>query len=157
LKPETAAATKKPISAAMDKGGSTQRIDKWLWHARFARTRTLATRLVMSGRVRLDRARVTRASAAVRPGNVLTMVIGGKVHVVRIIALAERRGPAVDARTLYEVVEAPVQRPGTTAQTPTQSMPSGTAESGPKRPRGAGRPTKRDRRALKTLMNRDFS
>lgn len=138
-------------------GPPTQRIDKWLWHARFARTRTLAARLATSGRVRLDRTRITRASATVRPGNVLTMVIGGNVSVVRIVALAERRGPASDARTLYEVIETPVQRPGTTGQTPPRTAPAGEAEAGPKRPRGAGRPTKRDRRALKTLMNRDFS
>ena len=51
----------------MDKSGPAQRIDKWLWHARFARTRTLAARLAVSGQLRLDRARVTRASAMVRP------------------------------------------------------------------------------------------
>lgn len=141
----------------MDSAPQAQRIDKWLWHARFAKTRTLAARLAISGRVRRDRARINRPSAAVRPGNVLTMVIGGNVHVVRILALAERRGPASDARGLYELIEGPVQRPGTTGQTPSRSTPAGDSGSGPKRPRGAGRPTKRDRRALKTLMNRDFS
>ena len=69
-----------------------QRIDKWLWHARFARTRSAAQDLAISGAVRINREKVRSASRLVRPGDVLTLAIGRAVRVVRIDGLAERRG-----------------------------------------------------------------
>ena len=79
-----------------------QRIDKWLWHARFARTRTAAQRLVLGGNVRVNRDKVDAASRQVRPGDVLTLALHRDVRVVRILALAERRGSAPEAALLYE-------------------------------------------------------
>ena len=79
-----------------------QRIDKWLWHARFARTRTAAQQLAVSGHVRVNRRRVSAASRTVRPGDVLTLVIGRTVRVITILAIADRRGSAQVARSLYE-------------------------------------------------------
>jgi len=78
------------------------RLDKWLWQARFFRTRTLAAGQVAEGQVRLNGARVTRPAQAVGPGDVLTFVQGSRVRVVRIAALGARRGPAAEARALYE-------------------------------------------------------
>ena len=141
----------------MDKSGPAQRIDKWLWHARFARTRTLAARLAVSGQLRLDRARVTRASAMVRPGNVLTLALGGHIHILRITALAERRGSAADAQLLYDRIDAPAQRLGTAGQRPPARPAAGEAGAPARRPQGAGRQTKKDRRALKAFINRNFS
>ena len=79
-----------------------QRIDKWLWHARFARTRTAAQRLALAGHVRINREKIKVASRLVHPGDVLTLTLGRGVEVIRISAIAERRGSAEDARRLYE-------------------------------------------------------
>ena len=84
------------------------RIDKWLWHARFYRTRSLAQQAACSGILRLNNARVEKASVAVKPGDVLTVPRGHReVAVVRVQALGVRRGPAPEAAALYEVVDAP--------------------------------------------------
>jgi ribosome-associated heat shock protein Hsp15 len=81
------------------------RLDKWLFHARFHRTRTLAQDAVTAGRVRLNGQRMAKPGHIVRPGDILTMGKGADVLVVRILALAERRGPATQARQLYEVIQ----------------------------------------------------
>jgi ribosome-associated heat shock protein Hsp15 len=91
-------------------GPEAQRIDKWLWHARFARTRSAAQRLALSGHVRVNREKVTAASRLVREGDVLTLALGRGVQVVRITALAERRGSSEDARLLYQVQAAEAGR-----------------------------------------------
>lgn len=84
---------------------SRDRLDKWLFHARFYRTRPLAQAATASGRVRLNGAKVDKPGHALKPGDVLTLGKGGQVIAVRVLALAERRGPAPEARTLYEVLE----------------------------------------------------
>tara|TARA_R110002096_G_scaffold35929_10_gene100788 strand:- start:1233 stop:1556 length:324 start_codon:yes stop_codon:yes gene_type:complete len=78
------------------------RIDKWLFYARFCKTRTVAVQLVTKGRVRVNRQPVRKASYELKPGDVLTIPRGRTVAVVRVIALGERRGPATEARMLYE-------------------------------------------------------
>ena len=80
------------------------RIDKWLWHARFFRSRGLAQQAAMSGLVRLNGNRVSKAGQGVKPGDIVTLPKGKEVLAVRIVAVAERRGPAEKARTLYEIV-----------------------------------------------------
>jgi ribosome-associated heat shock protein Hsp15 len=84
---------------------SETRLDKWLFHARFYRTRPLAQAAAQTGRVRLNGARVEKPGHAVKPGDVLTLGRGGQVMAVRIVALAERRGPAMEAQKLYELLE----------------------------------------------------
>ena len=79
-----------------------QRIDKWLWHARFARTRGAAQRLAISGHVRLNRDKVDSASRLVREGDVLTLALGRGVRVIRIRGIAERRCSFDEAQLLYE-------------------------------------------------------
>ena len=81
------------------------RLDKWLFHARFYRTRPLAQAATASGRVRLNGVKVDKPGHALKPGDVLTLGKGGQVIAVRVLALAERRGPAPEARTLCEVLE----------------------------------------------------
>jgi ribosome-associated heat shock protein Hsp15 len=78
-----------------------QRLDKWLWFARFAKTRTLAAKLVASGFVRLNGQRTDNAAKAVALGDVVTIALARTTLVVRVEALGERRGPAAEARQLY--------------------------------------------------------
>ena len=111
------------------------RLDKWLWYARFFKTRTLATSLCRAGKIRVNRAVVDKPNTALRPGDVLTFAMGRQVRVVRMIAAGTRRGPAVEAQSLYEDL------------TPAPAAPGGGKSVG-QRDLGAGRPTKRERRAL---------
>jgi ribosome-associated heat shock protein Hsp15 len=78
------------------------RIDKWLVYARFCKTRAISTQLVTKGRVRVNRQPVRKASHELKPGDVLTIPQGYNIVVVRVIALGARRGPATEARLLYE-------------------------------------------------------
>lgn len=80
------------------------RIDKWLWHARFYRSRPRAQEAAGSGLIRLNGARVERPSTSVRPGDVLTLPCGREVVAVRIEALSIRRGSAPEAQKLYKIV-----------------------------------------------------
>ena len=79
-----------------------QRLDKWLWFARFAKTRTLAAKLVTEGMVRVNGARAEAPAKLVGPGDVLTVAAPHVTAVVRVVSPGERRGPAPDARLLYE-------------------------------------------------------
>ena len=81
------------------------RIYKWLWHARFCKTRPIAQAMARAGRVRVNGLRIEKASALVKPGDILTLTAGGKIEVLRVLGLGERRGPATEARALYEFVE----------------------------------------------------
>jgi ribosome-associated heat shock protein Hsp15 len=81
------------------------RLDKWLFHARFYRTRPLAQAAASAGKVRLNGVRVDKPGRAIKPGDVLTLGRGAQVMAVRVLGLAERRGPASEARNLYEIIE----------------------------------------------------
>lgn len=83
-----------------------QRLDKWLWCARFMRARPECAALVGQGNVRINRQPTDKAHARLRPGDVLTVPVHGRVRVVRVLALAARRGPATEAAGLYEELEA---------------------------------------------------
>jgi ribosome-associated heat shock protein Hsp15 len=80
---------------------ATLRLDKWLWHARFFKSRSLAAAFCAEGRARINRRRVDRPSVAVRVGDVLTFPLGNAIRVVRVLALGKRRGPPAEARSLY--------------------------------------------------------
>lgn len=80
----------------------SQRIDKWLWQARFFKSRGIAAKLCNSGKIRIDGAKIDKSHYAVRPGHVLTFPQARRIRVVRVIALGTRRGPATEAATLYE-------------------------------------------------------
>lgn len=78
------------------------RIDKWLWQARFCRTRSRASATVANGQLRLNGAKMAKPGHAVGPGDVLTFVQDGHVRVIRILACGNRRGSAAEARALYD-------------------------------------------------------
>ena len=78
------------------------RIDRWLWHARFFKSRSLATELVASGRLRLNRRRITKSHGTLHPGDILVFPQDRRVRIVRVIAISTRRGPAGEAAELYE-------------------------------------------------------
>ena len=80
------------------------RLDKWLWQARFFKTRALAAQLIAKRRLRINQTIITKAHYRVRPGDVLTFPYGETVRVVRVLALGTRRGPASEAQALYEEV-----------------------------------------------------
>jgi ribosome-associated heat shock protein Hsp15 len=120
-----------------------QRIDKWLWHARVVRTRSAAAELAASGNVRLNGQRIDAASRAVRAGDVVTVALDRIVRILKVEGFADRRGSADAARVLYEDLSpAPV---------PAGPEPVPVAERAP----GAGRPTKRERRAIGRFTGED--
>lgn len=113
------------------------RIDKWLWHARFFKTRTLAAKVVSGGHVRVNGQKISKPSHSVTPGDVLTFPQAKRIRVARIEALGERRGPAPEAQALYfDMTE------------PEKKTPRGVTFE------GKGRPTKRDRRNLDLMKSR---
>jgi ribosome-associated heat shock protein Hsp15 len=122
---------------------ATLRLDKWLWHARIFRSRSLASKFCLEGRIRIGGRVVEKAHHMVKPGDVLTFPLGRDVRVLKIVALGTRRGPATEARTLYEDLSAP----------PAPAAPSDA--TGPARERGSGRPTKAERRAVDRLLGED--
>ena len=77
------------------------RLDKWLWQARFFKSRGLAAELIEAGSVRVTGTRVSRPGRDVTPGDTLTFPQGARIRLVRILALGLRRGPATEAQALY--------------------------------------------------------
>jgi ribosome-associated heat shock protein Hsp15 len=127
----------RPASAATPAAG--QRIDKWLWCARFMKSRALAAEFAERGLIRLlrqgARMRIEKASAAVRPGDEISFPLGDRARVILVRALATRRGPASEARRLYD------------------DLSPAAAPQAPRPAARAGRPSKRDRRALAKLKH----
>lgn len=119
----------------------TIRLDKWLWHARFFKTRSLATREVQAGHVRLNGTRVVKPAVSVGQGDVLTFAQGDLIRVVRLLAPGQRRGPASEAQALYDDLSPP-PLPGAAPPAPT------TAPGFDGNRYGGGRPSKKDRRIL---------
>ena len=87
------------------------RIDKLLWFLRLAATRSLAQDWAGTGHIRLNGRRIERASATVRPGDVLVMPLGGGVRVIELLAIPHRRGPAPEAQACYRLIESSVPAP----------------------------------------------
>ena len=118
-----------------------QRLDRWLWHARIVKTRSLAQKLVTGGKVRINREKVLASSASVRIDDVVTVAVGKRIIVYRILGFADRRGPAVEAQQLYEDL--------TPREAPRNAGDGGAGmrtDDGPSQ-----RPDKRDRRKLMAL------
>ncbi len=93
-----------PISEQEDR--DWQRLDKWLWCARFMRARSDCAKLVAAGSIRINRQTTEKPHARLRVGDVLTVPVRDDVRVVRVAARAVRRGPASEARALYEEISA---------------------------------------------------
>lgn len=117
------------------------RLDKWLWHARFFKTRTLAGKICKGGKVRINGQHAVKASSTVKPGDVLTFPQANDIKVVKVLAPGERRGPAPEAQTLYEDLTPPKPKADTPFEPATPA----------KREAGSGRPTKAERRAIDRL------
>ena len=122
------------------------RIDKWLWYARFFKSRSLASKKATDGKIRINGEKTGRASSQIRTGDILTFAQGDSIRVIKVIALGTRRGPASEAVTLYEDLEPPERQKSEKSKEPKVGKPFA-------RPSGAGRPTKRDRREIATLQN----
>lgn len=124
---------------------SPQRIDKWLFYSRAVKSRSLAAKLVTAGRVRINRDKAAQASDLVRPGDVLTITLDRTIHVWKVVDAGVRRGPAEEARKLYEDMSPPPVPKG-------EAVASAIA---PLREAGSGRPTKKERRQTDRLSGRD--
>ncbi|HUT50131.1 MAG TPA: RNA-binding S4 domain-containing protein [Alphaproteobacteria bacterium] len=131
-----------PKDQSDEPGTETLRIDKWLWYARFFKSRTTASKLCAAGRVRVNREVIAKAHHPVRVGDILTFPQSRLIRVVEVKAMGGHRGPAAEARGLYEDLTPPAP--------PRETTPRQAA-----RERGAGRPTKADRRALDRLMENE--
>ena len=106
-------------------------MDRWLWFARFFKTRAMVTKLVQRGHVRVNSVRISKPAHGVGAGDTLTFRQETEIRVVRIVATGSRRGPAPEAQALYEDLTPPRE----------------TRIKAPKFD-GKGRPTKKDRRDL---------
>ncbi len=131
-----------------DAKGALLRLDKWLWYARFFKTRSAATKAILGSRFRLDGMIMNKPHRQALCGQVLTFIQGDRIRVIKIMALGSRRGPASEASLLYEDL------------TPVRDVPLKTKKvEQPEfeaRSKGSGRPTKLQRRAtdrLKARMN----
>lgn len=82
------------------------RLDKWLWHARLCKTRSLAARLIEAGAVRVNGARALKPATLLRLGDGVTFAHGGQVRALRVRDFGQRRGPAPEAQQLYEDLDA---------------------------------------------------
>ena len=119
---------------------ASMRADKWLWHARFFKTRTLATRFVGNGNLRINATKQTRTSAQLRVGDVLVFGLNDHIRTIEVVALSSRRGPAPEAQTLY--IDRDPPRPKT------------AEEKIAFRPSGSGRPTKKQRRQITAFIDK---
>ena len=124
---------------------SAMRVDKWLWHARFFKTRTLATRLAASGNIRINGQKQSRASASIRIGDVLTFPLNRHIRLIEVVALSTRRGPSVEAQALYLDRDPPQVK----------KRDEKIIEQAAFREAGSGRPTKKQRRAGNQFTGKD--
>lgn len=115
-------------------------MDKWLWAARFFKTRSLASAACVGGKVDVND-EAAKPAKPIRPGDRVEVTLPGGRRIARVLALGDRRGPASDARRLYDDLTPP--SPPRTRQAPPLF-----------RPPGAGRPTKRARREIERLRGR---
>jgi ribosome-associated heat shock protein Hsp15 len=125
--------------------GDRQRIDKWLFFSRAVKSRSLAAKLAVAGRVRINRDKASQASDVVRPGDVLTITLERRIFVWKVLGTGTRRGPAEEARTLYEDMSPP---PVPKSEAVPNSIPA-------LRDAGSGRPTKKQRRQTDRLFGED--
>ncbi len=120
---------------------ATIRIDKWLWFARFFKSRTLAGKRCSAGRVRINGVPITKSHQTVQAGDVLTFPQAHDIRVIKVLEIGKRRGPANEAQALYKDLEPPQQKSASSKKELSSAL----------REPGAGRPTKADRRAIDRL------
>jgi ribosome-associated heat shock protein Hsp15 len=128
---------------ASDESTDNHRLDKWLWHVRFYKTRSLATAAINGGKVHLNAERVKPAHR-VRIGDRLSLSLGGLVAEFEVLGLPLRRGPAAEAQAHYLETPASAERRSRLREQQRLAQLS--------RPRPDARPDKRDRRRLMRLQ-----
>lgn len=94
----------------MNEAAGKLRADKWLWQARFFKTRSLSAKLITGSYLRVNSDKVVKASATVKVGDVLTFPQGNHIRVIRVDAIGVRRGPAPEAQALYTDLSPPQSR-----------------------------------------------
>lgn len=134
----------KPAASPTLSEATHQRLDKWLWFARVAKSRTLAAAAVTDGKIKVNRLKAEKPSQTVKVGDVITSRLHRNVRVLKVLGLGERRGPAAEAQLLYEDLT-PRSPPAEAARDMVE--PAAWGERAP----GAGRPTKRERRQIDEL------
>lgn len=102
-----------------------QRVDKWLWHARFFKTRARAGEVAQSGKLRLNGRHCQKAAQPVGPGDELSFPQAGRIRAIRVAALGTRRGPAAEAAQLYEDLD-PMSQAGMQTKPDTSDQSSVT-------------------------------
>lgn len=85
----------------MTEAADRQRADQWLWYTRLIKTRSLAARMIEQGGLRINREKFTKPGHPVKPGDILTFMHAERLHVIEVLAISSRRGPAREARLLY--------------------------------------------------------
>ena len=126
----------------------SQRIDKWLWSARFVKSRSRAAALAAKGKIRRNGERISKPGQKIKPDDVLTFALNRQIRVIRVLSLAARRGPYSEAVLLYDDLAPPEQA---AAKSRKNNDPSSPARREP----GSGRPTKKQRRETQIFINRD--
>jgi ribosome-associated heat shock protein Hsp15 len=129
----------------------TQRLDKWLWYARVAKTRSLAAALVERGRIRVNRVRTQKPSHTIKPGDVITASVHRDVRILKVLQAGTRRGPATEAQGLYEDLTPANELRSTAAQRGASESAVTTGASQTSMDPPTGRPSKKERRQLLRL------
>jgi ribosome-associated heat shock protein Hsp15 len=141
--------------ASIGQATEGQRLDQWLWFARLTKSRTLAQALIERGKVRINRVKADRPSHWLKAGDALTLSMGPHVRVFAVKGFGKRRGPAAEAQALYEeLTPAPDRTKSSSGVKPGDRQMSMADLTTAVRPEGAGRPTKRERRATERLKDR---
>ena len=127
-------------------GSAPVRLDKWLWYARFFKTRSLATKLISSGKLRINGEVISKPHRQAQIGQVLTFAQGPYIRLIRIDDIGKCRGPAAEAATLYTDLDPPTARKTNNDV----RLHNSRFEN---RLIGSGRPTKKDRRETTKLKD----
>lgn len=133
------------MTESLENGGDKVRLDKWLWAARFYKTRGLSAAAIDAGRIEVNGERAKR-SRLVQPGDRIRIRSGPYEHIVEVRGVSERRGPAPEAQALYEEDSESVKAREAMASH-VRAMNAGTGYE-------SGRPTKKDRREIERLKRR---
>ncbi len=134
---------------AIRTGSTSVRLDKWLWYARFFKTRSLATKLISSGKLRINGEVISKPHRQAQIGQILTFARGPHIRVIRIDEIGKRRGPAAEAELLFTDLDPPEAWKKDRAA----RLQNSRFEN---RLTGSGRPTKKDRRQT-TRLKQPFS
>lgn len=126
------------------------RLDKWLWHTRFFKTRSLAAKMCNGGKIRVNSTLISKAHYQVNIGDTLTFPQGHHIRVVRVTELPDKRGSAPIAQSCYDDLAPPDAAEKLPQDRVSAEKPIATARTGPD-----ARPNPRDRKALAKLRGKE--